>query len=62
MRLSFYFDTYPGMDPKFVYASTNPSSKIDGWKRYRFDVTIPDPNEPDEIAIAKAEADHADRS
>lgn len=44
MKLRFYVDLYPGMDPsKYgIYAHTQPSAKPEGSKRLAFDVAIPD--------------------
>jgi len=44
MKLRFYVDLWPGMDPSRygVFANTQPSAKTDGCKRLAFDVAIPD--------------------
>ncbi len=44
MKLRFYIDLYPGMNPSqfAVYANTQPGAKSEGTRRIAFDVTIPD--------------------
>jgi hypothetical protein len=44
MKLRFYVDLWPGIDPaRFgLFATTHPGVKTDGWKRVAFDVAIPD--------------------
>lgn len=44
MKLRFYVDLYPGMDPARygLFAATQPSVKTEGTKRLAFDVAIPD--------------------
>lgn len=55
MKLSFYFDIYPWTKPnETIYASTSYEHKHSNVKRYRIDVEIPDPAEPDEIIKTNA--------
>ncbi len=44
MKVRFYVDLWPGLDPSryAVIASTQPCEKPDGVKRLAFDVAIPD--------------------
>jgi hypothetical protein len=44
MKMRFYVDLYPGMDPARygLCAWTQPSAKTEGTKRLAFDVAIPD--------------------
>jgi len=51
MKLSFYFDVYPWTkETDIVYARTGvDSEKHSGAKRYRVDVEVEDPCQPDEI-------------
>ena len=44
MKLRFYVDLWPGMDPAryALMATTQPCTKTDGCKRMAFDVAIPD--------------------
>ena len=44
MKLRFYVDLWPGMDPAryAVTATTQPCAKTVGCKRLAFDVAIPD--------------------
>lgn len=55
MKISFYFDVYPGMQPQNAIVSTSPGDKVASWKRYRVDVEIPDPNSPDVVVEGKPE-------
>ncbi len=43
MKMRFYVDLYPGMDPARygLCAWTHPSAKTEGTKRVAFDVAIP---------------------
>lgn len=50
MKVKLYFDVYPGVDLKSVYAYSIPSPKMKGWTRYLVEVEVPDPND--------AEVDH----
>jgi hypothetical protein len=44
MKLRFYVDLWPGLDPMRygLNATTQPPVKTDGWRRLAFDVAIPD--------------------
>ena len=44
MKLRFYVDLWPGMDPTRygLFATTQPCVKTEGCKRVAFDVAIPD--------------------
>ena len=44
MKLRFYVDLWPGIDPLRygLSATTQPCAKTDGWRRLAFDVAIPD--------------------
>lgn len=54
MQLSFYFDIYPWTKAgDVIYASTIKEAKSTQSKRYRVDVEIPDPAQPDEIISAQ---------
>ena len=55
MKLSFYFDVNSWMKKgDDVWAVTNPAAKLPNSTRYRIDVTIPDPAEPDKVIEGKA--------
>ena len=54
MKLSFYFDIYPWSKPTDnFYASTMKDTKPNSAKRYRVDVEVDDPAQPDEIVNAQ---------
>lgn len=55
MQVIFYFDVYPGIQEKYIFATRTPAKKMKNQKRYKVVVNIPDPNEPDE-EITQAEA------
>lgn len=44
MKYRFYVDLFPGLDPARygLYATTQPSMKLENSKRIAFDVTLPD--------------------
>ena len=44
MKMRFYVDLAPGVNPQQfnLYANTQPGPKTKGWKRLAFDVQIPD--------------------
>ncbi len=48
MKLTFYIDTYPGMEAKNAYANANPGKKMEGATRYKVEFELPDPHHPDE--------------
>ena len=56
MNIDFYFDVWPGMDVRYIAASTVPGEKINpSWIRYKISVNIPDPNKPDVVLVGEAE-------
>ena len=55
MKLSFYFDLWPGTKASdTIYASTRADVKPIHTTRYRIDVEIKDPADPDEVINTKA--------
>lgn len=44
MKIRFYVDLFPGVDPlrHAMFANTSPGAKTEGSKRLAFDVAIPD--------------------
>ena len=55
VNLRFYFDVQPGIEvPRYTLARLDPTTRIPGAKRYRFDVEIDDPTEPDEVVMASS--------
>lgn len=50
MKIVMYVDIYKGQSDYFC-ATSKPSTKIDGAKRYRFAIEIPDPLEVDADAV-----------
>jgi len=63
MKFYIYFDVYPWTrKPEDIYPTIIPGPKQKGAKRYRVDVGIEDPNEPDEItqSIGMLVADKGD--
>jgi len=43
MKIEFYVDIYPGINPSSqLYATTAPGKKIEGSKRYRISANIPE--------------------
>ena len=55
MKLSIYFDVEPWMKPENIISFTVPySEKSSSAKRYRVDVEIPDPVQPDVVIPGEA--------
>lgn len=55
MKIEFYFDVYPWTKPESIYPMVqNPSEKPRGAKRYKIEVEISDPAQPDEIITSQA--------
>lgn len=53
MQLSFYFDIYPWTKQSdAIYASTLVERKQASATRYRIDITVDDPAQPDKIISA----------
>ena len=54
-KLTFYVDIYPSQDLEQygLYAVTKPGAKTQGYKRYAFDVYIPNANEVDEELLVE---------
>lgn len=48
MKIALYIDLYPGMAPNLICAYASPGTKTKGFKRIKINVTLPDPNEPDD--------------
>ena len=42
MKIDFYIDVYPGLNNGSLIALQNPHQKIDGSKRYKAVINIPD--------------------
>jgi len=42
MKIDFYIDVYPGMDPQYLSAYQTPSEKAPNTKRFRASINIPD--------------------
>lgn len=55
MKITFYFDVHPGVPTKYIWANTEPDFKAAGSKRYKVEVEIDDPAEPDKVLRPKAE-------
>ena len=55
MKISLYFDVWPGIKPELVYASGTPGVVGVGTTRYRVDVEIPDPFRPELVIKGEAE-------
>jgi len=47
MKVSLYFDHFPGSDPKYFMAMSNPGKKTEGVIRYKINFTVPDVHKPD---------------
>ena len=47
MEIILYIDIWPGVDPAYAMAYTNPGAKSSGCKRFKITVKLPDPYEPD---------------
>lgn len=56
-KVVLYLDVYPGLEKKSAIAMANPGMKTDGITRYRVELMLPDWNELNEIAEAKAESE-----
>ena len=55
MKFSFYFDVYPWTkETDVIYLSTHMNTKSEHAIRYRFDVQVKDPAEPDIIIPIQA--------
>lgn len=55
MKLSFYFDVYPWTkEYEVIYASTSIGNKLSDATRYRIDVEIKDPADPNEVINTQA--------
>jgi len=55
MKVTFYFDVFSWSKPGNVFASVDPSPKAEGCRRYRVDVEVPDPGDPDVVIEGKAD-------
>lgn len=54
MKLSLYFDIYPWTkSTDVIYTSSIKDAKSHGAKRYRVDIEIDDPAQPDKIISAQ---------
>ena len=42
MKVDFYVDVWPGVDPEALMATARPMSKSEGCKRYKITANIPD--------------------
>lgn len=50
MKVTFYFDWFPGMNLDYAQANVRPfDSRVEGGKRFKFEVELPDPYKPDEV-------------
>ncbi len=50
IKITLYFDIFPAQtDFAYLTATTTPGGKIEGWKRYGFEVWIDNPAEADEL-------------
>jgi hypothetical protein len=43
MKISFYFDTYPHQELKYIFPTQTPTKKADNVTRYKVTVEVPDP-------------------
>lgn len=55
MKLSIYFDVYSWTTQDNIWFQSIPADKPSNCKRYRVDVEIPDPKQPDVIMEAEAQ-------
>lgn len=54
MILNIYFDVYPWTTQENIYFQNIPADKPSNAKRYRVDIEIADPKDPDEVFEAEA--------
>ena len=54
MKITLYMDIWQGVVQSVITATAQPGKKLGDTTRYRIDLTIPDPNEPDADACVKS--------